>query len=355
MENVDQQFLRNVWYVAGFSDDLLPGQHVGRKFLEESIVLFRAHSGKIGALEDRCCHRAMPLSYGEVVDDTIRCCYHGLEFDASGVCTRIPGQDRIPSKAAVRSYPVVERDAVLWIWMGDAARANPAQIPGHAWHTDPKWGWRSAHFHVQGNWQFLVENLMDLSHLGYVHSKTIGGNANMHFQTKSKVEREGNKVKVIRHMPNSVAPPTYVDAMQFKGPIDRWQEIEFEPVVIRIHTGACDAGTGAYEGKRDHGFSMLGFHGVTPETATTTHYFWSIATNIGLDQGTPDLVFEQTAFTFKEDQIVLEAQQRRVTETPNGRFMDIASDVGSSQTKRLLKSLFETENTPDLAIGRCDG
>jgi phenylpropionate dioxygenase-like ring-hydroxylating dioxygenase large terminal subunit len=342
-------FLRNVWYVAGWAADLAPGQHVGRKFLNESVVLFRNASGTVGALEDRCCHRGMPLSEGQVEGDILRCCYHGLEFDTSGACTRIPGQDRIPSQAFVRSYPIVEKQAVLWIWMGDPALADPARVPDHPQHVDPKWGWRSDHFPVNGNWELLVENLMDLSHLGYVHAKTIGGNANMHFRTKTDAKREGDTVTVTRHMPNSVPPPTYVDAAGFKGNIDRWQEIEFTPMVIRIHTGGCDVGTGAYEGKREHGFSMMGFHGVTPETETTTHYFWSIATNVGLDRGVPQIVFDQTAFTFKEDQAVLEAQQKRISETPGGKFIDIASDIGSNLTKRLLRSLAETESQSVLA------
>jgi phenylpropionate dioxygenase-like ring-hydroxylating dioxygenase large terminal subunit len=343
METINPKFLHNVWYVAGFADDLAPGQHVGRKFLNRSVVLYRTQTGALGALEDRCCHRAMPLSAGQVAGEAIRCCYHGLEYDASGACVRIPGQDRVPSQAFVRAYPLVERDKVLWIWMGEAAEADPARIPSHPWHTDPAWGWQGAHFPVKGNWQLLVENLMDLSHLGYVHPTTIGGDAHMHFRTKTEAVRDGDKVRVTRHMPSSTAPRTYVDVMGFTGPIDRWQEIEFEPVVIRIHTGACDAGTGAYEGKREHGFSMLGFHGITPETETTTHYFWSIATNVGLDRGIPQLVFDQTAYTFREDQAVLEAQQRRIDETPGGKFVDILSDAGSSQTKRLLRGLYEAE------------
>ncbi len=342
-------FLRNVWYVAGFSHDLKPGEHVARRFLNEPIVLFRGASGTVGAIEDRCCHRALPLSEGHVDGDILRCFYHGLEFDASGACTRVPGQDRIPSQAYVRSYPIVEREAVMWIWMGDPAKADPALIPSHPQHVSEKWGWQNAYFHVGGNWELLVENLMDLSHLGYVHARTIGGNANMHFKTPTTARREGNKVYVQRHMPSSVAPPTYVDAAGFKGPIDRWQEIEFEPVLIRIHTGACDAGTGAYEGKREHGFSMMGFHGITPETETTTHYFWSIATNVGLDRGVPKVVFDQTEFTFREDLAVLEAQQKRINETPGGKFIDIAGDVGGNQTKRLLRQLFEAEGQTAIA------
>ena len=341
-------FLRNVWYVAGFSADLKAGERVARRFLNEPIVLFRGASGVVGAIEDRCCHRALPLSEGHVDGDILRCFYHGLEFDASGACTKVPGQDRIPSQAFVRSYPIVEHEAVMWIWMGDPAEADPALIPSHPHHVSDKWSWQNAYFHVGGNWELLIENLMDLSHLGYVHARTIGGNAAMHFKTPTIARREGNKVYVQRHMPNSIAPPTYVDAAGFKGPIDRWQEIEFEPVLVRVHTGACDAGTGAYEGKREHGFSMMGFHGITPETETTTHYFWSLATNV-LDRGVPKVVFDQTEFTFREDLAVLEAQQKRISETPGGKFIDIGGDVGGNLAKRLLRQLHEAEGQTGIA------
>ena len=68
----------------------------------------------------------MPLSEGHVEGEIIRCPYHGLEFGATGSCTRIPGQERIPASANVRSYPVHEKDGFIWIWMGDPALADPA-------------------------------------------------------------------------------------------------------------------------------------------------------------------------------------------------------------------------------------
>jgi phenylpropionate dioxygenase-like ring-hydroxylating dioxygenase large terminal subunit len=339
-------FLTNCWYVAGWSTDLAPGATVARTFLGKPVVLFRTASGTVGALEDRCCHRAMPLSRGTVCGESIRCIYHGLEYDTGGACTRIPAQEKIPPNARVRSYPLVEKHALLWIWMGEADQANPATIPGHAVHEEPKWAWRSAHYPVKGNWELLIDNLMDLSHLPYIHPHTIGGNPELHFKTKTVtkiIENErGAGVWVQRHMPSSQPPPTYIAAKGFKGPVDRWQEIEFEPVLLRIHTGGCDVGTGAYEGKRAHGFSMMGFHGITPETETTTHYFWSMATNV-LEAGIPDLVFEQTARTFKEDQEVLELQQRRMAEEPDRALLDIASDVGANNARRLLRQLMRRE------------
>jgi phenylpropionate dioxygenase-like ring-hydroxylating dioxygenase large terminal subunit len=292
----------------------------------------------------------MPLSAGAVEGEIIRCCYHGLEFDVTGTCTRVPGQDRVPSQAFVRSYPLVERDAVLWIWMGAAEAADATKIPAHPWHVDPAWGWSGgAHFMVDGNWTLIIDNVMDASHLGYVHAKTIGGDPNLHFRTKTEATREADRVTVTRHMPRSVAPPTYRAAMGFTGPIDRWQELCFKPVLIQIHTGACDADTGAFEGRREHGFSMMGFHGITPETETTTHYFWSVATNVGLDRGIPDLVFEQTAETFREDQVVLAAQQKRLGESPGGKFVDTMNDVGANHARRLIRAFYEAEQMQAVA------
>jgi len=333
-------FLYDTWYVAGWAADLQPGARIGRTFLNQPVVMFRTEAGQVGALEDRCCHRAMQLSHGAVDGEILRCAYHGMEFGTDGICTRIPAQEKIPATARVRSFPLVERDAMLWIWLGAADRADPATIPHYPVHSDPRFAWRSAHFPVNGNWQLLIDNLMDLSHLPYIHPKTIGGNPELHFKTKTETTRLPNAVRVQRRMPASVPPPTYVDACGFTGLIDRWQEIEFEPVLIRIHTGACDAGTGAYEGKRDHGFSMKGFHGITPETDRTTHYFWSMATNI-LDNGVPDVVFEQTAATFREDQEVLELQQVRMEAEPDRPLLDIASDTGGRAARQLIRRLID--------------
>ncbi len=335
-------FLHDCWYVAGWPDELKPGDRITRTLLDQPIVLFRTEAGVCSALEDRCCHRAMPLSYGTVAGERIRCNYHGLEFNTVGICERIPAQAKIPSTARVRHYPLVEQDSLLWIWMGDADAADTATIPRHRWHDDAAFRWRRYHYAVDGNWTLLVENLMDLSHLPYIHSRTIGGNPDLHFGVETRTTRGERSVEVVRHMPDSVPPPTYLAARPFAGRIDRWQEIRFEPMVIRIHSGACDAGTGAYEGRRAHGFSMIGFHGITPETESRTHYFWSMATN-AVEADAAERIFQQTAETFREDQEVLELQQRRIAAEPDRPLIDIASDAGSRQTRQLLDRLMRGE------------
>ena len=80
------------------------------------------------ALEDTCPHRFYPLSKGQLIGDAVECGYHGLQFDCSGRCQLVPGQDKIPDSAKVRSFPVVQRWGWIWIWMGDPALADEGLI-----------------------------------------------------------------------------------------------------------------------------------------------------------------------------------------------------------------------------------
>ena len=111
------------WWVAALSSELTD-KPIARTLLGHPVVLFRLPSGEVGALEDRCCHKSLPLSCGSLEARGLRCGYHGLLFDRGGACVEIPGQDRIPAKACVSSYPVQEQDAIVWIWIGADAHAN---------------------------------------------------------------------------------------------------------------------------------------------------------------------------------------------------------------------------------------
>jgi phenylpropionate dioxygenase-like ring-hydroxylating dioxygenase large terminal subunit len=107
-------------------------------------VLFRSGDGRVAALADRCSHRAAPLHMGTLVEEGIQCGYHGLVIDGSGRCVHIPGQKLIPEAARVRSYPVVEKDQMVWVWLGDPAKADPAAIVDYPYHNDPS-QWPNKH------------------------------------------------------------------------------------------------------------------------------------------------------------------------------------------------------------------
>jgi phenylpropionate dioxygenase-like ring-hydroxylating dioxygenase large terminal subunit len=336
-------FIRNCWYVAAFAEEV-GSKPLARTIVGDPVVLFRMSNGSVVALEDRCCHRGLPLAHGEVQGDLIQCGYHGLTFDATGRCVRVPGQDRIPPSAKVTAYPVIEQDRLVWIWMGDPAKADPSQIIRYPWHGDPGWAYKGKRNHVHAHYQLIYDNLLDLTHVGYVHRSTIGGDPEAHSNAEMKTTRTDDSVGVIRWLRNSTPPPTYVKAVGFKGKVDRWIEIDFKLGAVIIYAGATDTGTGAYEGKRDGGLGLRTLHAITPETEGSTFYFWTAAHNFKVaDAAVTQQVFEQIDTAFEEDRIIIESQHKRLQQQPERRLVDIASDVAAIQARRIIARRLEEE------------
>jgi vanillate O-demethylase monooxygenase subunit len=336
-------FLRNYWYVAAY-DHEIARKPLGRIILGEPIVFYRLEDGTPIALEDRCAHRHLPLSMGKLVGDTLQCHYHGLRYDKTGTCVRVPGQDMIPRSARVKSYPVVQRYHWLWIWMGDPALADPDKITDFHWFDDPNWGAQGRYLHVQGNWQLIVDNLLDLTHLAFVHETTIGNSALVD-NAAVKVARSGDHVSVTRWILDSPPPPTFVKAGGFTSHVDRWQIINFTPpAFLRLDVGATPAGTGAPEGKRVGGIEMWNLNAITPETERTSHYFWGQAHNWDVkNPKTTQMIADQINTAFLEDVAVFEAQQRNLELIPNPPQTDINADSGVIQARRILGRLHQDE------------
>ena len=336
-------FLRNCWYVAGWCSEITT-KPIDRTFLGESVALFRTESGKVSALENRCPHRGMPLSAGAVDGEKLRCMYHGLEFDKDGACLRVPGQDRIPKTCAVKSYPLKEQDSLLWIWMGEPSLANPDDVGRYPWHSDPGWRWKGATYTVDCNYELLHDNLLDLSHLGFVHLGTIGGDPESHSNAQMDTVRKGDRVEVVRWMKNVVPPPTFSKGAGLTGRIDRWQEIEFRPGFINIWAGGLPVESDAQNKPRVGGYQSRIFDGITPETETTSHYFWSAAHSYRIDEpGITELHFEHIATAFEEDRIVLSLTQRRLDAAPAKVNVDIKSDVAGLHARRIMHELIAKE------------
>lgn len=128
-----------------------------RTLADENVVMYRASTGKVVALADICPHRLVPLSLGKLAGDVVQCGYHGLCFDHTGQCVKVPGQERIPAAAKVRAYPVVERYDFVWIWLGDPALADEAKVPNFFWMTDPAWAISEGYHHIAANYQRMRE------------------------------------------------------------------------------------------------------------------------------------------------------------------------------------------------------
>jgi phenylpropionate dioxygenase-like ring-hydroxylating dioxygenase large terminal subunit len=333
-------FLKDAWYAAFWSKDLA-GAPLARKILGTDVVLYRGASGKVAALEDRCCHRAAPLSRGEPIGEHLRCGYHGLEYDMSGRCVRIPGQSHIPATARVRSFPVAERWNVVWIWMGeDPARADPEKICALPWLDDPQWTATPGYIHLKANYQLLVDNLLDLTHVTYVHRNTIAGDPR-EATTPTKTERLGDSVRVGRWMLGFTPPPLFAKAGNFTGPVDRWQFVTWTaPSNVVLDVGCAAAGTGAPQGDRSQGISIWSNHLITPETETTSHYLFAYSRNFRLhDPEISALLYEGSRATFLEDAAMLEAQQQRLDGGAIDGLLTIGADAAQMQARRLLQQL----------------
>ena len=337
-------FLRNYWYVGAYSDEVTC-EPLGRVLLGEPVVLYRTEAGAPVALEDRCAHRLLPLSMGKVIGDAIQCHYHALEFDGTGACVRIPGQERIPPQMKVKSYPVVERDNCVFVWMGDAKDADESKVPEiFGKLCQDGWSATKVHCHVEGNYQLVIDNLLDLSHLATVHASTVGS---MHVADMANVEteRDGDRVKVSRWTIDVPAAKTYQQFGNYESNIDRWQISEFfPPSYFRINNGSAVAGTGAREGTGEKPWDFWVCHGITPSTQDSTHYFWHLGHRLWTDNmADVEQFYEQCYGVVGEDIAVFEAQQKTINLDPAAPMREIGYDAGPLLARQIIDRLLEEE------------
>jgi len=322
--------LQNQWYVAAF-DDEIGRTPLARTILGEDLLLFRTEDGAPAALEDRCAHRRLPLSAGRLIGDTIECGYHGLVYDVTGRCIKIPGQANRTDAPVVRAYPVVERHRFVYVWIGDPAQADPTTIVTFPRLSDPASGVTKVRLHIKANYLLILDNLLDLSHIAYVHNSTIG-NAAVAEEATVKTKRVGNYVRVTRGMDAVPVPRTYGEFGPHRGIFDRWQLCEFRPPgYFWINNGSAACGWRPPDGgdrietQGEWGFEV--YHGITPETATTTHQFWTLAHALEMVRAEDrDEFYRQCHHVVYEDLAIYDAQQRSIDTDPDGAS---AGEVGS--------------------------
>lgn len=339
-------FLKNAWYVCAEPKEI-NRTPMSRTICNKRLVFWRKEDGTPIAFDDRCCHRRMPLSKGKLVGDILECYYHGLQFDETGKCIRIPGQSTIPPGAKIVTYPIIEKYNWVWIWMGNPSLADQSQIVPFPWKTSIEWGDKGTYFYVQSDYRLVIDNLLDLSHLGFVHRSTIGNTA-VAEEAKIRTFKEKNSVKVARWTVGQNPAPTYqtMGGWPEDEIVDRWQIIEFQmPGAVRLFTGAAkNAAQGKQFGFTDIDLAVpeggFGFHNlnfVTPETETTTHYFWSNAYHI---QGQPvtkemtEVSYKQIFTAFHQDWEVFNKQQENWDDGPT---IDTNQDVGAIAARKLIE------------------
>jgi phenylpropionate dioxygenase-like ring-hydroxylating dioxygenase large terminal subunit len=348
------RFLKNCWYVAAWDHELAPGKLLARTILNRPIVLYRG-AGEGGdanpamALDDRCAHRGAKLSNGRVEGDAVRCLYHGLKFDGTGRCVQIPGQDNIPTQLGVRSYPIVEREHLVWIWMGDPAVADPALIHGVPYLADSAhWRGVPGYMHYAANYLLIVDNLSDFSHLAFVHTQTLGGSEEYAFNSKPVVvDRLDHGFHVERWHTNAAPPPFHRKVVPSDAPVDRRNIATMHvPGIFMMETLFAPTGAGAERGNLVGAKQYRNCQFFTPETNSSTHFFWNYLHDYDLDD--PSIgqsLHDSMVQGFLEDKFIIEAQQVTLDADPTFKMSAIVADAPLAHFRRVLGKRIDAERS----------
>ena len=349
-------FLKNCWYMLGWSGDFNQDDMVTRKIMNDPLVIYRKLDGALVVLEDRCCHRLIALSVGKKEGDDVRCMYHGLKFGPDGQCNEIPGQERISSTVRVTSYPVAEKHSAAWVWMGDPALADKSLIPEIIGADNKDWSTVSSQFEIEGSAEYLCDNLLDLSHAVFVHEKTFGGGDNKALMAMKKGEESTRKivssergVKVSRWHLNRTSSP-------FTGNIasDDWVVQEFlAPGVFILKVQSYKVGLDdryAVDDIIEHGppeepiFARSTCQIVTPITEKTSSFYYNFAP-WSKDSSNKQVFFERLEKALYEDKNIVEEQQKTINLSEGREMMMLAMDKPVIRYNNIIKRLLDKEGS----------
>lgn len=336
------KFLRNAWYAGAWSEEV--GRTLfTRKMLNEAVLMYRTEAGAAVAISNVCPHRFAPLSLGKLVGDAVECPYHGLRFDCTGKCVDNPhGDGVIPKAANVRTYPVEERYGLIWVWMGDPSKADTDQIADYSCLTDTA-KFTSAHGYInlRANYQLVMDNLTDLSHASFIHETTLEPRETV--RNKFHVSEEGGQIFTRQWCANNPITPLFKAVLGMDGLVDHWLEMRFAlPSCMMTYYGITPCGKPREEGWDTHNPNI-----VTPETETSTHYFWGTCRTFDLqNEQMTDMFREGAKHAFEnEDRPMLEAQQAVMgtTDLMTLKPVLLVNDAGSVRVRRMLARLMEEE------------
>lgn len=335
--------IRNGWYIAAFASEV-GKEPLARNILGSPVVLYRKMDGAAVAVGGRCPHRHFPLGASRVNGDDIVCGYHGLSFGPDGQCVHVPSQNSAPRSFKIPAYPLVEYGPWLWIWPGDPEKADQDLLPNldEIGLNDPCMTFRTLGSHlVKARYQLINDNLLDLSHLGFLHGNTIGTPENS--STPEEVRKRGNYLETRRMIRNCEAPPVLKARGYEVSRIDRDTGGGF--YIPGFHTTFGDTLF-----PEDHEISpgqviakTRVYHGVTPATSTTSNYFFAVGLS---DPESFDAMVAFLGKVIEEDKFAVEEVEKMlqlVSELPSELL--IKSDHAAVEGRRMLQAAMDVEAT----------
>jgi len=341
--------VRNRWYIAGYSDEITR-EPMERTILGEAVVFYRTEAGDAVAMYGICPHRYFPLAQGQLKGDAIACGYHGFTFDKDGTCIDVPSQDEA-SNFCQPTYTIVERHKLCWIWMGDDDVRDESLIP--ACEEDFGQGQEGFHdssynyFHIEGRSQLLIDNLMDLTHLPYVHSHLPGGEQLA--KTENRLDDSGDILMLYRdtgapHNPFFTA--IYGPDSAYEGFASMENQTAFYgPELIRTGIGKFLAVNGDPDAVPDAIGNFYILHGITPETEHTTHYFgWAVRDFRLGDPELDNMWLESDNHVRGQDAVAIKAVEERLDiSAKRQKELLVKSDAPAVRVRRNVQAMLDEE------------
>ncbi len=345
-------FVRNAWYV-GCSTEEIGSKPLERVILNEPVVFYRSEAGVAMAMYGLCPHRAYPLALqGRVVGNALRCNYHGFTFDGrTGACILIPSQPAAPSNYRQKTYKVVERGPWIWIWPGDPALADEREIPssemlgfGEGWTYLRPFAFTG----IKARYMLLVENLMDLTHLGYLHGD-MSSDFEIYVTSPLEIIETEDTFKVVRPMRQGWSETHDV---MFK-PENRFEGLsDFASITTYYGPGYITTTshiTHAIDSLPTVDKTVYGdvyfHHAVTPATEHSCHYFGTSSRTHRLD----DRAFDEAFYPFdaavrQQDIVAAEAIEARMIQFGEPRTELMAkADIAAARIRRRIQRAIDAE------------
>lgn len=334
-------FVRNEWHVVALASEL-GEQLISRIVHGRSVLLYRKADGRPVALDNRCSHRGYPLAKGARRGDGVECGYHGFAFDSAGRCVSVPGQTAIPSKAAIRSFPVIESGPFVWMWTGDGDEVGPTTAPDSVGFGADGWSFYTGYSSIGCSYMLVVDNLLDLSHESFLHATRIGTPEVAETPIATEADEAAGTVSVRRHMQGVECPPSYEELTGLRTPIDRTQDIRFfAPTLYVLSNRLAPAGLPVGE---PGAFHTRVVYALTPQDARTTHYFFAIGRDFAQDDRNLDEIRRKSQYELiAEDADALELLQQTIETEGPASEVSIKIDTGALAARRLIRRRLDAE------------
>lgn len=334
-------FIKNCWYIVAWSNEIAEDSILARRICDIPLAIFRAEDGP-KALYDSCPHRFAPLSLGKVENGSVVCGYHGLGFNGAGTCTTNP-HGPITKSMCVKSYPTLERHRAIWVWLGDAEKADPAMIPyldfqDIEYETALSFGY----LHGEADYKLYVDNIMDLSHADFLHANTLGGSF---VGTKQEVNEDETTVTVRWSQKDMKPNALHISIGTFSADarVDRFTEVKFYVPCTMVLTSAF----GELNAPESEYLKTFGAHVMVPETESTVHYFFSSSRNFRMEDGVFNKIYveKRNNVFIVEDKPMIDSIQERMggRDLFDMKPLLLKTDDAAIRARRKINNLLKKE------------